>query len=182
MRLAETSLTSGRIRHGFGLPTKMRGSNVGFDASASTSPFRASSATIAPPFAFQQPPVHCESRAIRIPCSSARSAAYCRPTSIVSVMLFPGIGVFSGVKSLRGLPERVDEQPLEPGRAAQVAIERGLDARLADLVAADELGVRPLRQLLLRHLADVAEDVRGERAVRVVADVALDELHPGELP
>ena len=80
------------------------------------------------------------------------------------------------------LPERVDEQTLEPRRPAQVAVERGLDARLADLVPRHEPGVRALVELLLRHLADVAEDVRAERAVRVVANVALDELHPRELP
>ena len=79
--------------------------------------------------------------------------------------------------------ERVDADLGRARDAAQVPVERRLDAGLADLVAAPVVGLQPLLRLQLRRrdLADVAEHLRGERLVRVVAQVRLLDLHAREL-
>ena len=78
--------------------------------------------------------------------------------------------------------ERVDADLRCAGRAAQVGVEGRLDPRLADLVAGAVVVDRVLLlQLLLRDLADVAEDLGGERLALVVAQVGVDDLDPREL-
>ena len=69
-----------------------------------------------------------------------------------------------------GCAEGVDLDPGQPGRAAQVAVVGVLDAVLADLVARLQAPVARFLQLFFGDLADVAEDVGGQRPVRVVAD------------
>src|SRR6266436_1564298 len=65
-------------------------------------------------------------------------------------------------------PERIHLHLLVTGVAAQVLVEGLLEARLADQVAAHVVAV-VLRELALAHLADVAEEMRGERPERIVA-------------
>src|SRR5205823_4220639 len=64
--------------------------------------------------------------------------------------------------------ERIHLHLLVTGVAAQVLVEALLEARLADQVAAHVVAV-VLRELALAHLADVAEEMRGERPERIVA-------------
>src|SRR5438034_1277905 len=64
--------------------------------------------------------------------------------------------------------ERIHLHLLVTGVAAQVLVEALLEARLADQVAAHVVAV-VLRELALAHLADVAEEMRGERPGRIVA-------------
>src|SRR6185503_17484609 len=76
--------------------------------------------------------------------------------------------------------ERVDAQAVEPGRAAEVVVERGLDAGLPDLVPGDD-AERLLFQLLLGDLGHVAEELRREAAVRVVAQERVLQRQAAEL-
>src|SRR5213078_1103987 len=64
--------------------------------------------------------------------------------------------------------ERIHLHLLVTGVAAQVLVEALLETRLADQVAAHVVAV-VLRELALAHLADVAEEMRGERPERIVA-------------
>src|SRR5581483_9534262 len=75
---------------------------------------------------------------------------------------------------------RVDRQLRRPVAAAEVLVVLGLDAGLPDRVR--RLVAELLVRLVLgrRDRTDVAEDVRRERLVRVLAQVALRELHAGE--
>src|SRR5438067_2283898 len=66
-------------------------------------------------------------------------------------------------------PVRVPRHLLPPGFAAQIRVEALLEASLADQVAGDvTVAVAPC-QLALAHLADVTEEVRGQRPERIVA-------------
>ena len=76
---------------------------------------------------------------------------------------------------------RVHVQPLGAGDAAQVRVVARLDAGLADLVAGLVALLRLALQLARGDLADVAEHLRGERAIRVVPDVAPFDGHAGKL-
>jgi hypothetical protein len=75
----------------------------------------------------------------------------------------------------------VDRQLRRAVTAAQVAVVGRLDAGLPDDVAGLVAELAPLLQLVLRDLADVPERLRGERAVRVLAQVAVRQAHAGEL-
>ena len=76
---------------------------------------------------------------------------------------------------------RVDGQLCRAGGAAQVLVVARLDACLSDHVP-ELVALAPFRlQLRLRDLADVAEHVRGERLVRVLAQVALAEADAREV-
>ena len=76
-----------------------------------------------------------------------------------------------------GLPGRVDFDLLASRLAAQVLLERALGTVLADRLALLVTVVAARRELFVGDLADVAEDVRGELALRVVPDRQL--LHLG---
>ena len=65
----------------------------------------------------------------------------------------------------RRLAERVDLDPGHARLAAQEAVVGVLDPVLADLVAGPQALVARLLQLFFGDLADVAEDVGGERSV-----------------
>src|SRR5262249_4988711 len=85
-------------------------------------------------------------------------------------------------------PERVDADLGSARPSAQELVEGGLDTRLADLVGGvvDSLTLRvmlapELLELLRRDLPDVAEDLRGERLVRVVAQERADDLDAREV-
>ena len=72
---------------------------------------------------------------------------------------------------------------LGAGLAAQVGLEPGLDAGLADLEARDlqeRVGVLELGEVALRDRADVADDVAGARAVGVDAAEADLGDDPGQ--
>ena len=90
------------------------------------------------------------------------------------------------VRGLLGLqlparvPERVDTKLGDARPAVQVAVERRLDPRLPDLVA----GLVPcggVLQLLLGDLAHIAEQLRRDVPVRVVAEVGGGDLHARKL-
>src|SRR5262249_31156348 len=78
-------------------------------------------------------------------------------------------------------PARVDGQLRGAVASAEVRVVRALEPRLADgvgrLIALALAGL----VLGLRDRADVAEDVRGERLVRVLAQVRVGELYAREL-
>ena len=77
-------------------------------------------------------------------------------------------------------PHRVDADLGLAGHPAEVLVELGLDAGLADLVSGlVQLGVRV--ELLLRDFADVAEHLRAERLVRIVPQVRLLDLDTREV-
>src|SRR4029453_6960443 len=76
-------------------------------------------------------------------------------------------------------PERVDPQLAETRPPAQLFVERGLNSRLADLVA-EHVALAGL-QLDVRDLADVAEDVCGQVTIRVVADERVRERHARDI-
>ena len=78
-------------------------------------------------------------------------------------------------------PERVDAELRRARLAAQVGVERRLDARLADLLACPVALLLQPGELVLRDLADVAEHLRRERAVLVVAQVGADDRDAAEL-
>ena len=77
--------------------------------------------------------------------------------------------------------ERVDVHPRRAGDAAEIRVVGGLDAGLADHVAGLVALLRQRLQLLRGDLADVAEHLRRQRPVRVVADVRRRRLDAGEL-
>ena len=71
--------------------------------------------------------------------------------------------------------ERIDLNPLAAGGAAEELVIGVLDPRLTDDVAGLQAPVGRPGQLMRGDLSDEPEDVGGERAVLVVADVgALD--------
>src|SRR5438552_1957018 len=70
----------------------------------------------------------------------------------------------------------VDRRRRPPGRAAQVAVVHRLDAALADRVAEVVTPLAQRVELLLRDLADVAEYVRGEFLVGVVAEIFVRDV------
>ncbi len=76
---------------------------------------------------------------------------------------------------------RVHVQPLRAGDAAEIGVVRRLNARLSDLVARHVAELRVASELRRRDLADVAEQLRRERVVRVLADVRAAYDHAGEL-
>jgi hypothetical protein len=81
----------------------------------------------------------------------------------------------------RHAPERVDEDAAHAGSAAQEAVVDRLDSGLADDVARGVALLRARLELLLRDLADIAEDLRGDRAVVVATPIGLRDLHAGKL-
>ena len=76
---------------------------------------------------------------------------------------------------------RVDAELVETAFATQVRVERSLDPRLADAVAGAVALPTKLLELLGRDLPGVPEQLRGERPVRISAEVDLDDLDSGEL-
>ena len=64
---------------------------------------------------------------------------------------------------------------------AQEAVVRGLDAGLAHAVAERHVGVAGIVELLLGHLADVAEQVGADLAVRVFAQEDRLDVHAAEV-
>ena len=90
----------------------------------------------------------------------------------------------AGLEAPEWLPERIDAQLIHPRGAAQPAVVGRLDAGLADLLAAADVAVLrllDLLQLLGRDLADVAEQLRPERLVLVVAEVRARDLDAREV-
>ena len=84
----------------------------------------------------------------------------------------PGFGSVVVITEPLRPAERVDAQLRRAGDAAQVAVVGRLDAALADLVAGlVALALRASSSCCWRDLADVAEQLRRERVVRVVAEV-----------
>src|SRR5205823_14322448 len=80
-----------------------------------------------------------------------------------------------------GASPRVDRHLRGSVLAAQVAVVRLLDARLPDRVARlVALALQPL-VLLRGDLTHIAENLRGEGLVRVLAEVAVGESHSGKL-
>src|SRR5207245_4877009 len=79
----------------------------------------------------------------------------------------------------RRAPARVDGELRAAVAAAHVAVVLRLDPALADDVAEAVAEPPPLLQLRRGDLAGIAEDLRSERLVRVLAQVALGELHAG---
>ena len=75
--------------------------------------------------------------------------------------------------------ERVDAQLREPGPPAQLLVERGLDASLADRVP--ERVAAELLQLQLRDRADVAHQLGGEVAEAVLPDERVRDSQAREL-
>ena len=82
------------------------------------------------------------------------------------------------------LAERVDAELVHPGRPAQPAVVGRLDPGLADLLAAADVAVLrllELLQLLGRDLADVAEQLRRQCLVLVVAQIGARHLDAREV-
>ena len=77
--------------------------------------------------------------------------------------------------------ERIDAQDVQPGRSAQVAVVDRLDAALADRVSRVVTLLAEGVKLLLRDLADVAEHMRGELPVGVVAEIFVRDLDAREV-
>ena len=141
------------------------GSGSGHDASASTRPVSTSTTAAAPDLCL----------------ASAASVAFCRSRSIDVTRSLPGSGsvrcgpprsASSSAESL-ALPLGVDDDALDAVLAAQerlpLPLEPGAPDRVAEVIV-ERVGALPLvGQLLGRDLVHVAEHVRGERAVRVVA-------------
>ena len=78
-------------------------------------------------------------------------------------------------------PHRVDAQLGGPRRAAEIAVECRLDTGLADLLAAAVALRLEALELLLVDLAHVAEHLRRQRPVLVVAQVRGHDRDPREL-
>ena len=94
-----------------------------------------------------------------------------------------GLRLLAVLRRAERSAERVDADLRGAGAASEVAVESGLDAGLADLVArpiSDDVGALRL-QLLRRDLAHVAEQVRRRGAVLVVAEERLRDAHAREL-
>ena len=91
----------------------------------------------------------------------------------------PGLGLAHARLAAGRQARGVDVDRGQAVDAAQDVVVARLEALLAHLVARLELLEAGLAQLLRRDLADVAEDVRGRRAVRVAADVDAVDGHPG---
>ena len=79
-----------------------------------------------------------------------------------------------------GPTERVDLDPLTAGGAAEELVVAVLDAGLADDVAGVETPVLRLFQLSRADLADEAEEMGGQRPVRVLPDVGPLDTHARE--
>ena len=110
---------------------------------------------------------------------SADSPTSCSPESRVRRRLSPAwAGRLPRVPA--GAPQRVDLDPLAARRAAQELVVGVLDARLADDVAGPQALVSRALQLARADLADEAQDVGGERAVRVLAHVGPLDADAGE--
>src|SRR5258708_21472 len=86
-----------------------------------------------------------------------------------------------GLESRARPPERVDAPARHPGHAARELGVGRVDAGLAEDVAGAIAELDARLQLLRRDLARVAEELGGERAVRVVAEVRLGDLDAREL-
>jgi hypothetical protein len=74
--------------------------------------------------------------------------------------------------------ERVHAKACEPGATAQIPVVRSLDSALADVIP---VPVAAALDLFGRHGPDVAEQLGGDRPVRIGAQVRLLDRHPGEL-
>ncbi len=70
------------------------------------------------------------------PAASSRSATNCRRSSIVKVMGVPGLAS-AAVLRVDAAPLHIGQQPLLPGRAAQVGFQRLFDAAVALLLEID---------------------------------------------
>src|SRR5581483_119833 len=93
----------------------------------------------------------------------------------------PGTGLAAELDRALRAAERVYEDLCSARLAAQEAVEHRLDARLADLVAGPVVLAGEALQLLGRDLPDVAEQLRRERLVGVVAQVGGLDAHAGEV-
>ena len=76
-------------------------------------------------------------------------------------------------------PHRVHAQLGQAGRPAEEAVVGELEACLADGIP---VAVAAGLQLILRHVSHMAEDLRRERPVPVVAEVDVVQLEAGEVP
>ena len=77
--------------------------------------------------------------------------------------------------------ERIDAKDVQPCRSPQVPVVDRLDAALADRVPSVVTLLAQGVKLLLRDLADVTEDVRGELPVGVVAEIFVRDLDAREV-
>ena len=75
---------------------------------------------------------------------------------------------------------RVDQHPFAPGGPAEVGLEGLLRPRFPGIEDRELAGDRPLVDLLLRDLVDVAGDVGGEEPLGVDPLLDLPETHPGQ--
>ena len=99
--------------------------------------------------------------------------------SSVSRTALPGTQNCCTWKGALGPAERVDAELRPPGRPSQVPVERRLDAGLADAVSRAVALILRRLQLVLRDLADVAEDLGRERLVLVVPQEVVTTETPG---
>jgi len=79
------------------------------------------------------------------------------------------------------VPDRVDGPLREARSPAEVRVVSRLEPGLADHVAGPVALLAELLQLLRRDLGDVADELRGQRAVGVAALVSVDDLDAREL-
>ena len=157
------SCISARHSAGWMPRAKRLGSYAGRDASTSTSPLRGSSATTAP---------------LRSP--SARSAVLLQ-IAVDGQDEVVARDVGDLLEDTHAAAERVDLDLLPARLAAQLLVPRLLEVRLADQIAPPDVRIRRPRELVLAHLADVAEEVRRQRTVRIVAPRPDAQRHAGQL-
>ena len=101
--------------------------------------------------------------------------------SIVSRTLLPGCAGRRVRERAQRPAERVDAELSGARLAAEIRVECSLDAGLADLLAAAVAVLLEPLELLGRDLADVAEHLRSERPVLVVAQVGADDRDAREV-
>ena len=92
-----------------------------------------------------------------------------------------GFGKLLELARARHAAERVDEDAPDPGQSAEIGVVRGLHPGLADSVAGGITLVLRCVELLLGDLAHVAEGLRRDPALVVVALVGLVDLDAGEV-
>ena len=111
-----------------------------------------------------------------IACASARSPVFCRSLSIVSRSRWPCLGsVTDSLALFVAGAERVDDEARGAVRAAQVLVVLVLEAALPDPRALGDVLVLALLHLLGADLGDRAEQLGGELALGVLAQVALGD-------
>ena len=93
----------------------------------------------------------------------------------------PGLGTAAELERAARAAGGVHADLREARSSAKELVGHRLDTRLADLVARPVPLAGQRLELSGRHLADVAEQLRRDRLVRVVAQIGLDDLDAGEV-